>query len=149
MLLPARMLLLIVLLAGPGWASDAALDPARLRKCTEEPNDAKRLACYDLEMGRSKSPAGDFGNESLPHKPEPVHGSSNAPNNLVAKVQATTQGAYGKIVVTLDNGQVWEQQELIDFSLRVGDVVTLKPGLLGSFWMTNPSHERTRVSRVK
>jgi hypothetical protein len=170
-MLSARLLLLTALLAGSSLASEAEPDVAHLRKCTEEPNDAKRLACYDVEMGRSKRAAGDFGTESLPRKQSPQPAASDqaagdfgteslprkqspqpaasVPNDLITKVQAIGQGAYGKIVVTLDNGQVWEQQEMLDFSLNVGDVVTIKHGLLGSFWMINPSHVSTRVRRTK
>jgi hypothetical protein len=148
-MLPARLLLLTALCVGPVVASEPEPDPdvAHLRKCTEESNDTKRLACYDLEMRRTKR-AADFGSEALPRKPSHEPAASGS-NDLTAKVQAITQRTYGKLVVTLDNGQVWEQQEMLDFSLNVGDVVTIKHGLLGSFWMTNPSHERTRILRTK
>jgi hypothetical protein len=69
---------------------------------------------------------------------------------MTAKVVAIANGHYGKSVVTLDNGQVWAQQEVPDFTLRVGDVVTIRRGVLGALWMVSPSsHAQIRVQRIK
>ena len=60
--------------------------------------------------------------------------------SLTAKVVALRDRPYAGFVVTFDNGQVWMQYE--DDSTRgvhVGDLVTIKPGVLGSFWLVGPS----------
>ena len=69
---------------------------------------------------------------------------------MTAKVVAVVQPPLGKLVVTLDNDQVWAQQEVVDFPLQVGDVITVRQGLLGALWMSNGRRQlETRVQRVR
>jgi hypothetical protein len=57
----------------------------------------------------------------------------------------------GRWVVTLDNGQVWEQREAGAESRRPrpGDEVTIRKASLGSFLMAVSGRGTFRVSRVK
>ena len=58
--------------------------------------------------------------------------------------------ANGEFVVTLDNGQVWEQIEMDTLSqVRDGDKVLIRRGVLGSFLLVTPNRESTRVHRVR
>jgi len=153
---------------GVALAGDPLID--RLRACAAEANDAKRLACYDTGIGRSKPGQNeDLGvtGELLRHQqreaatpaatprappavPAPPPNPPNPPNQLSAKVVAVAKPLVGKFVVILDNGQVWQQQELVDFSLEVGDIITIRKGLLGALWMTNgKSRIQTQVQRIK
>jgi len=58
--------------------------------------------------------------------------------------------ANGDFVVTLDNGQVWDQTETDTLAqVRVGDKIEIDRGLLGSFLLVAANRERTRVHRVR
>ena len=57
---------------------------------------------------------------------------------------------YGEFVLTLDNGQVWEQIETSEnFIIKAGDAVVIKKAKLGSFMLTADSGATTRVRRVR
>src|SRR5215469_8911994 len=145
---------LVGLLASGFAGADPSLE--RLRTCMSEQNDAARLTCYDKEMGRASSgqPA-DFGMTSdLLRKEQAQAGikppPAPPPSTLSAKVAKISTRSNGALIVTLDNGQVWEQQEQIEMLLKVGDPVTITHGLLGSMWMDDVSaHRRTRVKRIE
>ena len=50
----------------------------------------------------------------------------------------------------LDNGQTWEQTETIaNLDLRSHDTVTIKPGVLGAFFLITPRSQRVRVRRIR
>lgn len=57
----------------------------------------------------------------------------------------------GRWVVTLDNGQVWEQREAGSESRRPrpGDEVSVRKAAMGSFLMVVPGRGTFRVSRIK
>lgn len=57
---------------------------------------------------------------------------------------------YGEWVITLDNGQVWVQKfPTKQFSVKVGDRVTIKAGVLKSYLLVTESGRSTRVSRMR
>jgi hypothetical protein len=141
------------LLCGHGavLGDDAVID--RMRACATESDEAKRLACYDQQIGRSKSGQNDdlgVTGELLRHKQKQAGITAATPADVTAKVAALANRGSGKFVVTLDNGQVWVQQEAPDFMLQVGDVITLRRGVLGALWMVSPSgRDQVRVQRTK
>src|SRR5271170_901186 len=107
-------------------AGDSLVD--RMRACGTEADDAKRLACYDFAIGRSKSGENDdlgMTGELLKHKQREA-GLDAPPKDMSGKVVAIARPPFGKFVVILDNGQVWAQQELLDFPVEVGDVITIR-----------------------
>jgi hypothetical protein len=70
---------------------------------------------------------------------------------LVAKVAELSTMPLGELLLTLDNGQVW-QQKRSDRAMRikVGDEVTIRRATLGSFLLTSQAANGSmRVSRVK
>lgn len=71
------------------------------------------------------------------------------PESLSAKVAKIGTYGSGLLLVTLDNGQVWEQQESGDAQLAVGDAVRISRGMFGALWMDDASHRRTRVKRIQ
>ena len=141
----------LILGQGAALGSESVID--RMRTCATEADQAMRLACYDLQIGRSKSGQNDdlgVTGEFLRHKQKQAGITAVPPDDLTGKVVAVAELRYGKIVVTLDNGQVWAQQEVPDFTLQMGDVITIRRGLLGALWMVSPSgHAQVRVQRVK
>jgi hypothetical protein len=70
---------------------------------------------------------------------------------MTAKVVRVIELAQG-LIVSLDNDQTWiEKQAEGFFPLKVGDTVTVKTGLLGSFWMSSSStgNRTIQVQRTK
>jgi hypothetical protein len=126
---------------------------AQVRACTLDANDAARLACYDSAIGRTR-PGAENGigvTGDLLRKQRRQAGMPEAAlQPMHAKVAAVSRPPTGKIVVTLDNGQVWSQQEAIEFPIEVGDDVAIRSGLLGALWMVDGHRNRqTRVTRIQ
>jgi hypothetical protein len=70
---------------------------------------------------------------------------------LTAKVTAVETLPNGGLLLTLDNGQMW-QQKTADRGMRikVGEQITIKHGVLNSFLLTSESGKGSmRVARVK
>ena len=77
--------------------------------------------------------------------------AEEASGALTSKVTAIATPPNGGLVVTLENGQVW-QQKTADrgMHIKVGDQVTIKHALMGSFLLTSDTVKGSmRVSRVK
>ena len=129
-------------------AADEVLQ--QMRVCGNEVNDAKRLACYDAAIGRTGT-SDDVGltGKLLRSKRQEAGLTDAAPKSVHAKVVAVSRPPAGKFTVTLDNGQVWSQQESLDFPLEVGDEVTIRSGLLGALWLgVGHRNQETRVARM-
>ena len=78
------------------------------------------------------APAPTFGQEQLSSKQRPP--ADPADQTLHAKVTALRAPVPDTYRITLDNGQVWQQQESrFGFSLTAGDSVTLGKGAMGSY----------------
>jgi D-lyxose ketol-isomerase len=83
-----------------------------------------------------------------------AEGGENAPKPpkaqpLVASVSSVKQYNASEVRVTLTNGQVWQQAESrTGFWLEPGQTVTISPGVLGSYFLTNDQHQRVRVKRI-
>jgi hypothetical protein len=68
---------------------------------------------------------------------------------LTAHITSVSRNASGRMVLTLDNGQVWRQAESRStFEAAPGDVAIISPGALGSFFLATGSHNWTRVERI-
>jgi hypothetical protein len=71
-------------------------------------------------------------------------------DKLAAHITAASQNPAGEFVVTLDNGQVWEEAEATShLPLRSGDNITIKRGMLGAFYMSSKQALGLRVKRVR
>ena len=71
-------------------------------------------------------------------------------DKLTAHITAVSQKPAGESVVTLDNGQVWEEAEATShLPLRTGDNITIKRGMLGAFYMSTRQVLGLRVKRVR
>jgi hypothetical protein len=147
-----------VVLAVPAGADPL---PVSVRACIGEADAAQRLACYDREVARLIAPAGTFA-------PAPAAGASAAgpaaavapatvppspaaasqpgrPRHLSVKVSVVRQSGDG-LVVTLDNGDVWEQSApaTSQLNLRPGDVVQLDREL-GGWFLSNRYGDNIQV----
>ena len=127
--------------------------PDAIRACKSEPDAARRLQCYDREVAKfpltSEQSFGLSGSQVAAAQNQ----SSNAATTvkyLTARVVAMRDRPHAGFVATLDSGQVWVQNEFDSTRhIDVGDVVTIRPGLLGSYWLEGPSGWATKAHRVQ
>lgn len=145
--------------AVPAAGQEAA--PPSLQKCVAERDDARRLACFDAEMERlaalppraaPATPEEKFGargdlKRDIEVEEKPAEAKLEKLEGTVAAVAAR---AGGELVVTLDNGQVWQQLATGEsFRLKVDDKATLKPGVMGSYFLVSPYGRSMKVKRIK
>jgi len=68
---------------------------------------------------------------------------------LRASVTELQQAAPDKVVISLDNGQVWRQTTSSSLRLRTGDDIEIERGALGSYLLQKVGSKKTmRVQRV-
>ena len=76
--------------------------------------------------------------------------ASTPPPQLVARVKSVGRRARGELSIELDNGQIWaETQRRAGASVSVGDTVTIRPGTLGSYFLSTHSGYALRVTRIQ
>lgn len=69
-------------------------------------------------------------------------------DSLSATVTRLHQYNYDRVLITLDNGQVWKQVDSSSLRVRVGDAVDIERASLGSFMLRKKGSKRSmRVSR--
>jgi hypothetical protein len=154
-------------LLSPGFAAAAGPDSTFLA-CAAEPDDARRLACFDAAVRQARArpavpaaavaaPAapvltkeekfglrGDLKQEKAKQAPELAELES-----LSGKVTKLAAKPHGELIVTLDNGQVWyEIKANSGIRVKVGDQVTVKSGALGSYTLI-ANGRSTKVTRVR
>lgn len=155
-------------LALPAGYARATDDP---HKCVTVADDAARLACYDRAFGRtpaakaapsaqatapvgSTAPtatgsASEFGLSEAQRQAKDPARAASSPESISAKAISVRWRKYGEFVVTLDNGQVWEQLEPMPSAVvKVGDSVTIKKGWLGSYMLVTAGRVGTKVRRI-
>lgn len=77
-------------------------------------------------------------------------GRDKRPESIEAVITAIDYLRTRERVITLDNGQVWREMEVVTRArLAVGDTVTIKDAALSSYLMVGPSARAVRVRRVK
>jgi hypothetical protein len=147
----------------------AAQVPDSLRACAAESDAARRLACYDKEMAALAQPphahatvssptpaaenivpADQFGlSQEQVRKLKAQEGTAE-PNELAAHITKISQFASGRVRITLDNAQVWEQtEEDFGFNPVVGATATITRGKVGGFWMAADKYRKARVKRIR
>jgi hypothetical protein len=143
------MACIAALTASAAYATPEFLPPG-MRVCQAMQDDGQRLACYDRELATyTVPPEKTFGLTSEKVRAtQHLEAAVEAPS-VAAKVTAIARRTRGELVFTLDNGQVWVQQQAADSRIEVGNAVTVKPGTLGSYFLFAPSGQATRVKRVQ
>jgi len=161
-------------------APSLAAEPlAALLACRNLAAPAERLACFDRESGKlapgQVEAAGPQGPTPIPapavaaaHLPTPAPAPAPTPDpnqqfglpphpvveNKVSAIEThikgLSPGAGGRVVFTLDNGQVWGELEPDgDLQAKPGDLATISRGWLGSYWLQVKSGRASKVSRVR
>ncbi len=69
---------------------------------------------------------------------------------ISATVTHVSKRAYGELVVTLENGQVWTEKESeYGFRVKEGDTITIRQGTFGGYRMISRGNRSSQVVRVK
>jgi len=160
----------LALLLGLAQAALAQSLEQAVKACAAETDVLLRLACYDRAAAQlagaqtpaagpassapqgaappTESGAAEFGTRNGPLDQRKY---SAAPKEITATVTLVElRRSNGALVVTLDNDQVWLQNQPTEyFPLKVGDTVRIHSAALGSFMMFAPSKRATRVTRIR
>ena len=162
--------LAILIVGGPAIAQESSASTAAVYACVELEDDAERLACYDSAVGRLQQAeeAGElttvsredieevrresFG-LSLPSLPRlalpSLGGDDEELNRVTVAVDRVRADAYGKAIVTLENGQVWRQiDDTRVLAIRRGaEMAEIRRASLGSFKMKLDNGRSFRAKR--
>lgn len=122
----------LLLVAAMATAQDL---PAAIAKCSAITGPGERLACYDA-LAHRPAPKPELGREQLP-KPE-VPAAAEQDDSVTAGVGDVSLSPNGRLVLALDNGQVWQQLDgdIARFTPRSRAEhmqVTISRGLFGSY----------------
>jgi hypothetical protein len=143
--------LLFLFALSTAWSATASLEDG-LRHCSLEADEHQRLSCFDaLVSALPQIQAENFGMTApIAHQRDPSAPANKKSDRLAGTISALRQEAYGNLVFTLDNGQIWEQAEPeIGMHFSIGDAVQIEHGTFTSLWLTASHHRSTRVRRIK
>ncbi|HMA13109.1 MAG TPA: hypothetical protein VKO83_14555 [Steroidobacteraceae bacterium] len=135
-------------------------------RCSGIDDDARRLACYDSAFGRparpaagpapapvavqrpSATPAQTPAAVAPATPPQPAARAKDEP--VSGRIVAVGRLANDRFAVTLDNGQLWMQLERdVTAEVRVGDTVSIRPAMLGSWMLETRGGVKTRVKLAR
>jgi hypothetical protein len=122
--------------AAPQSAGGASTAPAAAAAGAAAP------AVATAGASATADPAKSFG---LTKHPAP---SDPGPEQIHARVTRIDSSRAGKLRVSLDNGQAWSF-DAGDALIRVGDAITIKHGVLGSFLLTTAAHHTYKAERLQ
>lgn len=166
----AALLGLLLILSGTAVAQAAAPETPlnQLLACRHIAADAARLSCFD----RASSAAADSARRKDRAMKEALnpqrtfglsHGTIVDREAAAAGVGVTSvptidahvvrlgQGPEGRTILSLDNGQVWEQvvADGTDLYTKPGDSVRITRGWFDSYWLEASSHHGCKVMRLR
>lgn len=119
--------------------------------CAKNADGLQRLVCYDKLTEKTKN------NQTKQHKEQQQaeFGQENKQHteNLITQIQATIinieKAPHGQLIITLDNGQVWRQTDNTRLKLIKEQVIIIKRGAMGSFFIGKVNaNKRIRAKRV-
>ena len=124
-----------------------------LQRCARETDEHLRLKCFDELAGSLPQLKRDeFGMTAAVaqrHDPTAPKAPLIDPQVLDAKIAGLRQGSHGEYTFTLDNGQVWVEQEARPGEhFSVGEAVQIRHGFMSSLWLSASDHRLTRVKRI-
>ena len=115
-------------------AQDADRVTIDANRCLEIEAADERLACFEREVGEARSNPPSTAVPPAPAAPRTIDISDqsrragpDAQGELVGSIAALSFREPNKYVVTLDNGQIWEQRVAERYLLRVGQRVRIYP----------------------
>ncbi len=146
-----------------GLPASAATDelPPELKACASLLRDPERLSCFDRvvaairrgeQPGKELSPENMFGASTGIATPDT--GSDAVKREELRQISGTVTSLRntddGMIIVELDNGQVWRQQDAnVRLMVSKGDQVTVVRASLGTFRIADKTGRFARFRRVR
>ncbi|BDX08563.1 hypothetical protein [Planctobacterium marinum] len=148
-----------------------------MEKCRSVSNSVKRLVCYDQLAQRANNLEDSELAEFYANRPVVVASPDARRNAVNNEVQTAPQNSFGleqqlaerksaeaselrsvvgkieknphgKLIITLQDGQVWRQTDSERMSLSVGDSIVISRGLLGAFYLSKQgNNQNIRVKR--
>lgn len=150
-----QQFLAVLVLMGVTGAVSAGTVEQGLADCAGVAGEQQRLACFDA-LARNVAVGPDPVAPASPDEPsteqfglehkDPNLGGESELRAVVTGVKKTT---LGKMTLTLDNGQVWQQKDSKTLLLHEGDTVLIERGALSAFYLSAGGNKRISVSRVK
>ncbi len=161
-------------LFGHGWAQKVSILPATVAKfekvlaCRAIPEPGARLACFDQTVGELAKAAavGDVVVVDKAKVQEVRRQAFGLPNidalkffspgakpealdHVAIKIGHVGHNQLGRWVVTSTEGQVWIQIDSADVypEPKAGDMATIRPGMIGSYFMKIGDGSAFRVRR--
>jgi hypothetical protein len=142
--------------------------PPAIRACMSIGLNSERLACFDravkavvengpaaAEPGRSREEVFGIPGQRTPApaaREAPAAGTADAQSRELDSISSTVKTlktlSDGRMLIELENGQVWRDEEERRLLLKPGDTVKIVRGSLKSFRMITPSQRIARVTRV-
>ena len=149
----ARALLLLLAVWVLPLAAHAERLSDGLQRCARETDEHLRLKCFDELAGslpqRKRDEFGMTAAVAERKDPSAPKAPLIDPEVLDAKIAGLRQGSHGEYTFTLDNGQVWVEQEFRPGEhFSVGDAVQIRHGFMSSLWLSASDHRLTRVKRI-
>ena len=149
----ARAFLLLAVSVLPLAAAGAEPLSDGLQRCTREADERLRLKCFDdLAASLPKRKRDEFGmTAAIAERKDPPAPKAPVidPQVLDAKIAGLRQGSHGEYTFTLDNGQVWAEQEFRPGEhFSVGEAVQIRHGFMSSLWLSASDRRMTRVKRI-
>jgi len=143
-----------------------------LAACAVVSDQQQRLECFDAlardvgaspgsrALGQSKTPSNSRENVAPPVTSTDEssmalfgleHKDPNAvgPSELSAVVSGIRKSALGRMTLTLDNGQVWQQKDDKTLILHEGDAVLIERGFMNAFYLSAGGNKRIAVARAR
>jgi hypothetical protein len=163
LLVNVRAALLVAVLALLATLPAMAQPTPDSHPCARVSAPTERLACYDAAFPRSTAAIAEskaiaeeqarqeFGLSERERRERDSTGlTAPLPERLESTVTRVDFAANGARVITLDNGQVWQQSEVSSKGrLTIGDRVVLRNAALGSFMLVTPGRVALRVRRLR
>jgi hypothetical protein len=116
-----------------------------------EKDQTQRLACFDA-LGNTlpKIEADKFGlTAEIAEKRKEPEKRWVKEETLSGKIRAVREAPRGQLIFTLDNDQVWIQdQPSPNIRFVVGDAVKIEHGAMSSLWLVADHGRKTRVKRL-
>ena len=166
-----RACLPLIILAVPGAAHAQAGDTAvaKFNECASIQDDAQRLACFDrvtrevranaaattAREAKSKADQAqrerdDFGLNVLQQEQKRPEEAKTKINELNVRVAAARRVGAGYYAIMLEDGAVWQTQELDPYFRppERGDTVRIRKGMMGGFLLDVGKQASVRVRRL-
>ncbi|WP_281559146.1 hypothetical protein [Thalassomonas sp. RHCl1] len=168
----SRYIVAVILGLGFTSATQAFDFKSEFSTCAATKDSLSRLACYDklaqagelsdsvedISLKPQSKPAGDVSAEARGKTKIDNFGKSHLTGiaseeddgNMFAEIDKVKELHFGKLVLTLTNGQVWRQTDSNRMSLAAGDKVELIEGMLSAIYLKKEGfNKKIRVKRIK